>query len=87
MLLTRQRTIMLDTVMNVEVAKVEFIIPIISAQHVRSKIGYEKAETRGEIVRLANCSCHLFESDTTAVVGQYSCTAQNISPPRTYHAT
>lgn len=46
---------MFDTIVNVEVAQIKSVIPVISAKHVGSVFGDEEAETGGEIVRLTNC--------------------------------
>lgn len=52
--LTRQRTIVFDAIVDVEIAKVKCIFPVVSAEHVCCEVRDEKAETWGEVVCLAD---------------------------------
>lgn len=70
--LTCQRTIVFNAIVDVEIAQVERIIPVVSAEHVCGEIGDEEAEARGEVVRLADFCVQLPEADTASGVRQYS---------------
>ena len=55
---------MLDAIVDIKIAQVECVLPVISAEHVRCKIRDEKAETWGKVVRLANFRVQLPEANT-----------------------
>ena len=66
---TCQGGVVLDAVVDVEIAQVECIVPIVSAQEVRSILGDEEAKTRCEVVRLSDLRVELFERDSAPRVG------------------
>lgn len=70
---------MFNAVVDIKIAQVKCIRPVVAAQHVCGIFGDEEAKAWGKIVGLPDRCRHLLEANTATGVGQYSCEVNLVS--------
>ena len=60
---------MFNAVVDIKIAQIESVSPVVAAQHVCSVFGDEEAKAWGKVVGLPNCCGHVLEADTATRVG------------------
>ena len=63
---------MLNSVVEIQLSKVEAILPVALLQHVGGKVGYEEAKARRKVVGVPNLLVHFLEANIFAVARQNS---------------